>query len=100
MQIAWIKCSEQMPPNDLNCAIITFDSNGYCADDGKCLNSIKEFCLSDNTIWTAFTKEKWDYLNRIYASNPLKNGDSVNYSAQNGGILNFLSRIVQISQFT
>lgn len=53
-----------MPPNDLNFAIITFDDNGYFADDGKCLNSIKEYCVEFDTIWTEFTPEKWEFLNR------------------------------------
>ena len=53
-----------MPPDDLNFAIITYDSNGYCTDDGKSMHSIKEFCLSDNTIWTEFTPEKWEEINK------------------------------------
>lgn len=63
MNIEWTLCSERMPPDDLNYKIITFDDNGYCTDDGKCLNSIKEYCFEFGTIWTEFTREKWEFLN-------------------------------------
>ena len=64
-QIQWTKCSERMPPDDLNYKIITIDDlHGLCTDDGKSLNSIKDFCVEFNAVWTPYTDEKWEELNR------------------------------------
>lgn len=64
MTIPWTKCSERMPPDDPDFAIITFDDNGYCTDDGKCLNSIKDYCIEFDTIWTPYTPEAWADLHK------------------------------------
>lgn len=65
MKIKWTSCADKMPPNDLNYKIITIDDlNGLCTDDGKSLNSIKDFCVEFNAVWTSYTPEKWKELNK------------------------------------
>jgi len=64
LTIEWIKCSERMPPDDYDYKIITIDSCGVCTDDGESLNSITDWCIEDCTIWTQFTQEKWNELNK------------------------------------
>lgn len=64
-EIKWTKCSEEMPPYDLDYKIITIDDmHGLRTDDGKSLNSIKDFCVDFNAVWTTYTDEKWEELNK------------------------------------
>ena len=37
--------------------------------------------IFQDTSWTPFTKEKWNWLHQIDASNTLENGDSVKWTA-------------------
>ena len=70
MEINWTNCTEKLPPDDLNFNVIYhFSEPRYNKGSGHTLHfCIKEFSDPDKLksllMWTEFTKEKWEELNK------------------------------------
>lgn len=63
--MAWIKCSEQMPPDDNNQIIVkyAYRDNFICLR-GFRVYSQAEWRLELDDKWTPYTSELWKELNR------------------------------------
>jgi len=88
MQITWAKFSEKMPPKSPRMKVILRTSGSHYSDISALAAyvtvvimylpyKIMNRNIFQDTSWTPFTKEKWNWLHQIDASNTLENGDSV-----------------------
>jgi hypothetical protein len=72
MNIEWTNCSEQMPPDNAKLIVTlsdTFRTKGYeyniwQSDELKKELMDRKFRWASHTLWTPFTQEKWEFLNK------------------------------------
>jgi len=65
MNIEWTLCSERMPPDDYGIKLIVKDGEFDCLiSSGGMVSDYASFLDVSEVIWTEFTKEKWEFLNR------------------------------------
>lgn len=63
MQITWINCAEQMPPDDEEEIILSDGINNYVFQ-GYMLHISWMKAVAINHKWILYTPEKWEYLNK------------------------------------
>lgn len=65
VQITWINCAEQMPPNDKTEVICTRENSIQIVNmKAMILHLNEESSISSGVLWTEFTEEKWKELNK------------------------------------
>jgi len=65
MQITWTNCGDELPPHEE--IIIRYQLDAPKLFDGSKLTDSFARIFSDllkKTVWTRFTQEKWEFLNK------------------------------------
>lgn len=69
MNIGWIKCSDLMPPDDDRMIICRYGGGIIDKMRAEVFHRACKFSQkvngNTNIIWAEFTKEKWEFLNKL-----------------------------------